>query len=225
MSPGQPPYHPGMLTKRYLYGYLNGLRRRCQREPEAARNLAVIGLVDSLRRGYKTIANFHKGNRAARKAITKDFILLGQQINLLGGEEVAVDGSFFNGNASKASLYSAQQLDQQLIHLEKKIEAYQQQLTEHDAADEQKGLLGSWVEDENRVDKSAPLKHQQAPKKAWQAQLKAATDSQVSTVDPDARWLSKRGQTTAGYNVRIVVDSPHKLLVAVAVTQAGNATR
>jgi hypothetical protein len=58
-----------------------------------------------------------------------------------------------------------------------------------------------------------------------QAQLNALPDSQISTVDPDARLLSKRGQTTAGYNVQIAVDSRHKLLVAVDVTQAGNDTQ
>jgi hypothetical protein len=41
----------------------------------------------------------------------------------------------------------------------------------------------------------------------------------------DARLLSKRGQTTAGYNVQIAVDSRYTLLVAVEVTQDGNDTR
>ncbi|WP_262966637.1 transposase [Methylobacter psychrophilus] len=51
---------------------------------------------------------------------------------------------------------------------------------------------------------------------------KDSGDKQVSTFDKDARLLTKRGQTVAGYNVQIVVDDKHKLIVAEEVTQDGN---
>lgn len=224
VSAGQPAYHPGLLTKLYLYGYLNGLRSSRKLEREAARNLEVIWLVGSLRPSYKTIANFRKDNSIALKAINKDFILLCKQLHLFGGDEVAVDGSFFQGDASTDSIYTAKKLEQQLNALDKKIEAYQQQLAAQDRADDQTGL-GSLVDDENLADKLSQLKAKQAEKQALQVQLQASPDSQLSTVDADARLLSKRGQTIAGYNVQIAVDSRHHLIVAEDVTQEGNDTQ
>jgi transposase len=221
---GQPAYHPSVLIKLYLYGYMNGIRSSRKLEREAARNLEVMWLVDGLRPGYKTIANFRKDNSAALKAINKDFMLLCKQLNLFAGNEVAVDGSFFKADASKDSIHTVNKLEQQLAELDKQIEAYQQQLTEQDASDDQADL-GSLVDDQGLADKIARLKQRQAEKKALQKQLNASSDSQISTVDPDARLLTKRGQTTAGYNVQIAVDSQHKLLVAVEVTQAGNDTQ
>lgn len=221
LTAGQPAYHPSLLIKLYLYGYINGLRSSRKLEREGARNLEVIWLLDNLRPGYKTIANFRKDNGTALKAINRDFILLCRQLNLLKGDEVAVDGSFFKADARKDSIYTAAKLTQQLAELDKKIEAYQQQLAEQDATDDQAGL-GSLVEDQDLAGKIARLKAKQAEKKALQDQLNASPDTQVSTVDRDARLLSKRGQTTAGYNVQIAVDSQHKLLVAVEVTQDGN---
>ena len=53
-----------------------------------------------------------------------------------------------------------------------------------------------------------------------QAQLKQPEDSQISTTDEDAKLMSKRGQSTAGYNPQIAVDDKHKLIVAEEVTQA-----
>lgn len=109
---------------------MNGLRSSRKLEREAARNLEAIWLIGNLRPSYKTIANFRKDNSIALRTINKDFILLCRQLNLFKGEEVAVDGSFFKADASKASIYTGKKIEQQLAELEKKIEAYQHQLAE-----------------------------------------------------------------------------------------------
>ena len=130
LSTGQPAYHPSVLIKLYLYGYMNGIRSSRKLEREAARNLEVIWLVHGLRPGYKTIANFRKDHSHALKAINKDFVLLCHQLNLFAGDMVAVDGSFFKADASKDSIHTARKLEPQRAELERKIEAYQQQLAE-----------------------------------------------------------------------------------------------
>ncbi len=224
LTAGQPAFHPTLLIKLYLYGYMNRIHSSRRLEREATRNLEVIWLVGNLTPSYKTIANFRKDNSEALKAINKDFILLCRQLNLFKGEEVAVDGSFFKADARKDSIYTDKKLEQQLAELDKKIEAYQQQLAEQDALDD-KNRLESLVDDKDLSQKIERLKKQQAQKKELQDRLKASSETQISTVDPDARLLSKRGETTAGYNVQIAVDSQHKLIVAVDVTQDGNDTQ
>jgi len=128
---------------------------------------------------------------------------------------------FFKADASKDSIYTEDKLHQQLQQLEQKIKAYQEQLALQDEADNQAGL-GSLTEDKQLNEKITALKEQQAVKKALQKRLQESDDKQVSVIDPDARLLSKRGQTIAGYNVQIAVDAKHKLVVAEAVTQDGN---
>jgi len=218
---GQPPFPPGALLKLYLYGYLNRIHSSRRLECETVRNLEVIWLIEALHPCYKTIANFRKDNGTALKAANKDFILLCKQLGLYGGEQVAVDGSFFKGDTATAHIYTAKKLDDQLAALEKKIEDYQRLLTEQDAVDD-RASLGSLVEDEALGEKIARLKAKQAEKQALEERLKQSADSQISTVDPDARLLSKHGKVTAGYNVQIAVDAKHKLIVASDVTQDGN---
>jgi hypothetical protein len=76
---------------------------------------------------------------------------------LFAGSEVAIDGSFFKADANKDSIYTAKKLGQQLAELDKKIEAYQQQLAEQDKTDDKAGL-GGWVDDQDLANKLARLK-------------------------------------------------------------------
>jgi transposase len=218
---GQPPFDPAALLKLYLYGYLQGLRSSRKLERETYRNLEVIWLVEGVRPSYRTLADFRQGNSEGLKAVNRDFMLVCKELALLGGEEVAVDGSFFKANASKDSIYTEGHLDASLQALEAKITAYQQALAEQDAADDQAGR-GSLVEDPLLTEKLEALRKKQKEKQALRDRLKAGGDKQISTVDADARLLSKRGQSVAGYNVQLVVDDKHKLIVAEAVTQDGN---
>jgi transposase len=221
ISAGQPAYNPAALLKLYLYGYLQGIRSSRKLEREASRNLEVMWLIEGLRPTYKTIADFRKVNGAALKAANRDFLLLCKELALFGGEQAAVDGSFFKADASKSGIYTEDKLNKQLEYLDKKIAEYQQALADQDAADDRAGK-GSLVEDEQLQQKLEQLRNKQAKKKVLQQQLKDSGDKQVSTVDKDARLLTKRGQTVAGYNVQIVVDDKHKLIVAEEVTQDGN---
>lgn len=216
---GQPPYNPAAFLKLYLYGYINGIRSSRKLEAETRRNIEVIWLLEEIKPSHKTIANFRKDNSSALKAVNRDFIIMSKELNLLGGEEVAVDGSFFKGDSSKQSIYTEANLDKQLEILEKKINAYQKALDEQDATDDKAGK-GSLIEDEKNKEKIEFLKEKQAEKKALQEQLKQSEDPQISTTDEDARLMSKRGQSTAGYNVQIAVDNKHKMIVAEETTQA-----
>src|SRR5437868_2755354 len=121
---GQPPYDPSDLLKLYLYGYLYQIRSSRRLEREACRNLELIWLLRSLTPGYRTIANFRKENWAALKAVNRSFVLLARELGLVGGTLVAIDGAFFHGDASKASIATRKRLAEQIAALDRDIEAY-----------------------------------------------------------------------------------------------------
>ena len=54
-------------------------------------------------------------------AANRDFVLLARELDLLGGELVAIDGAFFHGDASKASIVTAKRLEGQIAALERDI--------------------------------------------------------------------------------------------------------
>ncbi|MBR0846616.1 IS1182 family transposase [Bradyrhizobium diazoefficiens] len=225
---GQPPYDPADLLKLYLYGYINQIRSSRRLEREACRNLELIWLLKNLKPGYRTIGNFRKENWAALKAANRSFVLLMRELGLVGGSVVAIDGSFFQGDASKASIFTRKRLADQIAKLDQEIEAYGKSLEDNDAAEAKKpgkdgpdgggagGDLGAKV---------ALLMAKRSRAQADLARLEEDGDTQLSLTDPDARLLVKSGQGVAGYNVQTAVDDKHKLIVASEVVNDSSDVR
>src|ERR1700674_53351 len=218
---GQPPYDPSDLLKLYLYGYINQIRSSRRLEREACRNLELIWLLKKLRPGYRTIANFRKENWAALRAVNRSFVLLVRELGLVGGTVVAIDGSFFHGDASKASVFTRKRLAEQIANLDKEIEAYGRSLEDNDAAEARHRTDGhgdgGGGEGGDLGAKVSALMAKRSRAQADLDRLEASGETQMSLTDPDARLLSKNGQTVAGYNVQAVIDDKHKLIVASEV--------
>lgn len=223
---GQPPYHPEDLLKLYLYGYIRRIRSSRCLEREVTINLELIWLLRGVTPGYRTIAKFRKDNWKALKVLNREFVLAMQELELLGNTLVAIDGAFFDGNASKASITPYDRLAKRVAALDAEIEAYRADLDVNDVAEENRGD-DDWRSGPGGKDleqKFAAVLEKRAKAKAELAQLEKSGEAQLSRTDPDARLLSKRGQVVAGYNVQIAVDDKHKLIVASEVVNDGNDT-
>lgn len=222
---GQPPYHPGDLLKLYIYGYLNQVRSSRRLEREAGRNLEVIWLLKGLQPGYRTIAGFRAENRAALTRANIAFVRLACDFGLVGGTLVAIDGSFFHGDASKGSIKTSRQLAEQIVAIECDLAAYEAVLEANDAAEAERPSGGGDGGNGSDIgQKIAALMAKRAQAQADLDRLEESGETQVSRTDPDARLLTKSGQTVAGYNVQIAVDDKHKLIVASEVVNDGNDT-
>ena len=217
---GQPAYPPGGMLKLYLYGFLQGIRSSRKLARECRRNLEVIWLLEWLEPSYKTIADFRKNNLNAIKEVNKDFVMLCQELDLFGGELIAIDGSHFRGNVGKKSIYTEKRVKESLKRVEKIIDTYLATIEQTDAEEIE-------IQEENSqlLEKLEKLKKRQKRNQERLKQLQESGKKQLSNVDEDARLLSKNGQSVAGYNVQTSVDAKNKLLVNCAVTQEGNDTR
>lgn len=218
---GQPPYDPADLLRLYLYGYINQVRSSRRLEREACRNLELIWLLKNLKPGYRTIANFRKENWAALKAVNRSFVLLVRELGLVGGSVVAIDGSFFHGDASKASIFTRKRLAEQIARLDLEIDAYGKSLEDSDATEA--GEPGKDRPDDPGAGggdigaKVTELMARRSRAAADLDRLEQSGETQLSLTDPDARLLVKSGQGVAGYNVQSVVDDKHKLIIASEV--------
>ena len=92
---GRPSYHPAILLKLYIYGYLNRVQSSRRLEREASRNVELMWLTGRLAPDHKTIANFRKDNGRAIRQVCAQFVTLCRKLGLLNTASVAIDGSKF----------------------------------------------------------------------------------------------------------------------------------
>ena len=214
---GRPGYHPAVLLKLYLYGYLNQIRTSRRLEVECHRNLEVIWLLGQLKPDFKTIADFRKDNAVVFKAVVRQFTQLCRQLDLFGGQLLAIDGTKIKASNAPDQNWSQTKLDKEMARIDARLEEYLQAL---DAADAQPELLARRVNAKELKAKIARLQEHKAQIEQCLQQLAQSGQTQLSATDPDSRSMKGKQSHVVGYNVQGSVDAKHHLLVTAEATNA-----
>ena len=218
---GRPAYHPSVLLKLYIYGYLNRVQSSRRLEREAARNVEVMWLTGRLVPDHKTIADFRKDNGRAISKVCSRFIALCRDLGLLAKASVAIDGSKFKAVNNRDRNFTRAKMQRRMAQIEESVTRYLRQL---DSADRQEPTLALETKTARLRQKIVRLKQEMRRLEVLNARMLETPDHQISLSDPDARSMatSGRGSGTVGYNVQASVDITHHLIVAHDVTNVGN---
>lgn len=215
---GRPAYHPAILLKIYIYGYLNRIQSSRRLEKEAQRNVELMWLTGRLTPDFKTIARFRKENGQAIRSVCREFVVLCQKLGLFAESLVAIDGSKFKAVNNRDRNFTSAKLQRRMEEIESGINRY---LTALDTADRQEPTVAK-AKSGRLHDKIAALKEQMKALKDIEVHLNKTEDKQISLTDPDARSMKSRGAGIVGYNVQTAVDTKHHLIVAHDVTNKGS---
>ena len=217
---GRPAYHPAVLLKLYIYGYLNRIQSSRRLEREAQRNVELMWLTGRLAPDFKTIADFRHHNGAGIRNVCKRFIALCRDLKLFSQAIVAIDGSKFKAVNSRDANFTPGKVDARQRQIEQSIQRYLDALETADRTQPAEVEAKT----ERLQDKIRTLRAQMRQLDETQEQLKKQPDGQISTTDPDARSMvsQAKGSGLVGYNVQTAVDAKHHLIVAHEVTNIGN---
>lgn len=213
---GRPGYDPGDLLRLYLYGYLHRIRSSRRLERETHRNVELMWLLRRLTPDFKTIADFRRDHPAALKRVGREFLVLCRQLDLFGGELLAIDGSKFRAVNARDKSYTPARLATLQRAIDRTITRYLKELERQDAAEA--GPAGPSAD--ALQEKIAALQQRQARYHALQQELAASGETARSLTDPDSRPMMSGGRIEVCYNVQTAVDAKHKLIVAEDVTNA-----
>jgi transposase len=213
---GRPAYHPAMLLKLYIYGYLNRVQSSRRLEREAGRNVEVMWLTQRLAPDHKTIADFRKDNGPAIRKVCSQFVVLCRKMGLFAQAIVSIDGSKFKAVNNRDKNFTKNKMARRMAQIEENVARYLQQL---DSADRQEPSEAQSSKTAHLKDKIAGLKREMQRLAVLDAEM-----MQKSLTDPDARSMTTSGRGTGmvGYNVQTAVDTKHHLIVAHEVTNTGH---
>ena len=218
---GRPSYHPSVLLKLYIYGYLNAVHSSRRLEREAGRNVEVMWLTRRLAPDHKTIADFRKDNGPAIRKVCARFVELCRRLGLFAEASVAIDGSKFKAVNNRDRNFTEAKMKRRMAQIEESVARYLHQL---ESADRQERSKARAMKIDRLSEKIAKLQEEMQRLEALDKQRLAQPDNQISLTDTDARSMatSGRGSGVVGYNVQAAVDTTHHLIVAHEVTTSGS---
>jgi transposase len=218
---GRPSYHPSVLLKLYIYGYLNRVQSSRRLEREACRNVEVMWLTGRLTPDHKTIAEFRKDNGQAIRRVCARFIMLCRTLGLFGELSVVIDGSKFKAVNNRDKNFTRAKMERRMAQIEESVARYLRQL---DSADRQEPSDARTTKTTRLKEKIAKLKEEMQRLEGLKARMLARPDQQISLTDPDSRSMatSGRGSGIVGYNVQVAVDTEHHLIITHEVTNVGS---
>ena len=220
-STGRPAYHPAVLLKLYIYGYLNAVQSSRRLEREARRNVEVMWLLGRLIPDHKTIAEFRRNNGPAIRKVCAQFVELCRRLGLLAEASVAIDGSKFKAVNNRDRNFTANKMKRRMAQIEESIARYLHQLESADRQERSKARAMRINRLHEKLDK---LHEEMVRLQALDKQRLEQPDQQISLTDPDARSMatSGRGSGVVGYNVQVAVDTENHLIVVHEVTTSGS---
>jgi len=200
---GRPPYDPKDMLKLYLYGMDNGIISSRKLERECKRNIELMWLINELTPENKTICNFRRENAENIVRFYNEFVRALKDMGYIDGKVVAVDGTKIRANNSRRNNFSLKKINRQIDYIDKKLSEYINELDKNDKIEE--------------------LKERKEKYLGYKQRIADGEVSEVSVTDSDSRMMkASNGGADVSYNVQAVVDSKHKLVAGVLVTNEPN---
>jgi transposase len=218
---GRPGYHPSVLLKLFIYGYLNRVPSSRALEREAGRNVEVMWLTGRLAPDRKTIADFRRGNGPAIRRTCAQFVELCRRVGVLKEDCIAIDGSKFKAVHNRDRNFTKGKIASRIVHLEAGIERYLKEMVRIDYQEAGEARAEKIANLARRYDR---VRQETQRLQGMNEALKGAPDGQISLTDPDSRSMatSAKGSGFVGYNAQAAVDTETHLIVTHDVITSGH---
>jgi len=205
-SEGRLAYPPSMMLKVWLYAFALGVNSTRRLERRIQEDLAFRYLAGGLHPDHKTLSEFLRRHRRAINDVFTQVVQMARRAGLGKLGHMAIDSTRVRANASRQKMVDRTDR-QQWAQDRRLVRSFQHQAAAQDP-EEDGGVQLSPEQRQSLAEQPLPA----LPKKGRQ---------QLSTTDPDSRFLRTAEGWTLGYTADLAVSDDH-IIVGTRVTQ--NAT-
>ena len=135
---GQPPYHPQMMVKVWLYGYCVGIRSSRKLERALHEDVGFRMLSGNQQPDYWTLSEFRRRHLGALRGLFLQTVRLAQRAKLVKLGQVAIDGTKLKANASKHKAMSYARMEKEEKRLGEEIRSYFEEVETTDRAEDER---------------------------------------------------------------------------------------
>jgi len=235
---GQPPYHPGMMTKVLLYGYCVGVFSSRKLQKRLVEDVAFRVLAAGNQPDFRTIADFRKKHMAALEDLFRQVLRLTLETGTMKLGRVVLDGSKVKANASKHKAMSYGRMQETEKRLREEVRRLLRQAEAADQEEDQRygenGRGDELAEElrrrESRIERirqaqravEERAREQAASEGQEDKPVRPAAKAQYNFTDPESRIMKGAEGFVQAYNTQVAVEPVLQLIVGQTVTPAEN---
>lgn len=208
---GQNAYDPRMLTKVLFYATFMGIFSSREIENKLYTDTAFMYLAAMQKPSYRTVIRFRSRFFDELVPLFEQIILICQDLDLVGLNHIAFDGSKIKANASPKKTMSEKQLERRIRKL-LKISVK----TDEEEDEVFGGNSPFFIPEELAKDAELMQKIEQLTN-AY-THLKESGDKRVNLTDEDANVMKSKQTVIPAYNLQTAVDEKSHVIVAADVT-------
>jgi len=217
---GSPAYHPRLLLKILLYGYLIDIRSSRDIQKMTSTDTVFMYLAAMQQPNFRTICRFRSTHLDSFKEIFAQVVTLCKELGMLGDGKVSLDGTKVKANASVRQSKDEKALDKEIAKIREEIDKILDESIRIDKEEDEKyGDSTPYEMPKELVNKTKRLEKIEAAKK----KLEEENLTKINVTDNDAKIMKhKGGNKKPSYNGQVAVDDKEQVIVAADLVDDEN---
>ena len=221
-SMGQPPIHPSILCKIWIFALMRRIRSSRQVEYALKHSIDFMWLASGRRVDHGTLCKFRRANSKELKQLFRSLVSMAIDMGVANLSELCIDGTRVLANSNKNKVWTLESIQKVLEKLDLQVSEELQELDRNDDQDESRtqdqtpnGLKVQLQEHLNTLQEMEQYRGLLGKK----TQGKPA---QLPKTDPDSRILpNKEGGYAPNYTPMVATETMNGFIVEAQV-EIGN---